>query len=171
MSSGVLILTFLAQYSIPPLLPATISSSRFCTKTTHRASGGACCTRRRRETREFGARRYWMWCAGSEGWVLSVSLVLRVLMRIQIYSLQCDVVFAARQHTIVRRADMTEGMAGAILARGDDVSLVSSREQAHDGNGRRYSWRRVVSCAHAPRFSTQSDDLKHEKLAQTTLQI
>ncbi len=41
MPSGLLIPTFLAQHSLPPPLPATISSSRFCTKTTHRASDGA----------------------------------------------------------------------------------------------------------------------------------
>ncbi|SJL16761.1 uncharacterized protein ARMOST_20290 [Armillaria ostoyae] len=90
---------------------------------------------------------------------------------------------APRRYTVILRADITEGMgrsfrsltflgayppviqAGAILARGD---VPSSREQAHDGNGRRYSWRRVVPCARPLRFSTQNGDLKHEKPAHTT---
>ncbi len=40
MWSSVLILTFLAQYSLSPLLPTATFSSQFCTKMTHETSEG-----------------------------------------------------------------------------------------------------------------------------------
>ncbi len=155
MSSGRHILTFLGQHSLPPLPSSTLSArtqpaktsfSRFCTKTTHRASDGtklhSKATPRLHSTMT-GNTSIWrgMWFAGSEGWVLSLSLLVRVLMRLQICSKSTrrgEVLdFVLRRHIVTRRANRTKGLgkslpfthipgayppviqAAAILARGE----------------------------------------------------